>query len=100
MLAPALRQVALARVALREGKASLPGAQSFADHSATVVRIGEDKQVDRQEEQIAHESNVIMPTYARKTAWQGQFGLKFTNLPPTPRWFGGDYKSFSSIGGF
>ena len=42
-----------------------------------------DKQVDRQEQQIAHESNVITPAKPRKTARQGPFGLEFMNSPPT-----------------
>ncbi len=33
------------------------------------------EQVDRQEEQIAHASNIITPVIARKTARQGLFGL-------------------------
>jgi hypothetical protein len=41
--------------------------------------------VDRQEEQIAHESNVITPANLCKTAPQGPFGLEFRNSPPTSR---------------
>jgi hypothetical protein len=46
------------------------------------VREGEE-QVDRQEEQIAHESNVITPANLRKATRQGPFGLEFKNSPPT-----------------
>jgi hypothetical protein len=44
-----------------------------------------DEQVERQEEQIAHESNVITRANLRKTAPQGSFGLEFRNSPPTGR---------------
>ena len=49
---------------------------------ATEFREG-DGQVNRQEDQIAHKSNVIIPANLRKTARQGPFGLEFTNSPPT-----------------
>jgi hypothetical protein len=40
--------------------------------------------MDRQEEQIAHESNILSPpANLRKTAPQGPFGLEFRNSPPT-----------------
>lgn len=43
------------------------------------------EQMNRQEEQIAHESNVIMPANLRKTAPQGLFGPEITNSPPIRR---------------
>ena len=61
--------------------------QRFRGDGADATRAEEfregDKQVDRQEEQIAHESNVITPANLRKTTPQGPLGLEFRNSPPT-----------------
>jgi len=53
-----------------------------ADATRTEESREGDKQMDRQEEQIAHGSNVTTPANPRKTARQGPFELKFTNSPP------------------
>jgi len=42
----------------------------------------DDDRVDRREEQIAHEPNVITPASLHKTARQGPFGLEFGSSPP------------------
>jgi hypothetical protein len=62
--------------------------QRFRGDGADATRAEEfregDKQMDRQEEQIAHESNILSPpANLRKTAPQGPFGLEFRNSPPT-----------------
>lgn len=63
--------------------------QRFRGDGADATRAEEfregDKQVDRQEEQIAHESNVITAANLRKTKTtpQGPLGLVFRNSPPT-----------------
>jgi hypothetical protein len=41
------------------------------------------EQMDRQEEQIAHELEIIMPANLHKTAAQRRFTPKFANSPPT-----------------
>ena len=63
--------------------------QRLRSDTANAARAEEfregDKQVGRQEEQIAHASNIIKPVIARKTARHGLFGLdlRFTNSPRT-----------------
>jgi hypothetical protein len=42
-----------------------------------------DQQVDRQEKQIAHESNVITSANLRKTVRERLIGLELTNSHPT-----------------
>jgi hypothetical protein len=61
--------------------------QKFRGDGADATRVEAfregDKQVDRQDGQIAHQSNVITPPNLRKTARKAPFGLEFTNSPPT-----------------
>src|SRR6266851_3671737 len=44
------------------------------------------EQMDRQEEQIAHELKIITPANLHKTAPQRRSTPKFTNSPPTGYW--------------
>jgi hypothetical protein len=59
--------------------------QRFRGEGADATRTEDfresDKQVDRQEEQIAHEPNVSTLANPRKTARQGPFELEFSNSP-------------------
>ena len=61
--------------------------KGFRGKGADATRTQEfrqgDKQVERQEEQIAHESNIITAANPCKTARHGPFGLEFTNSHPT-----------------
>ncbi len=61
--------------------------QRFSGDGADTTWVKElrqgDKQVDRQEKQMAHESNRITPSNRRKTARKGPFGLNFANSHPT-----------------
>ena len=74
--------------ALRHAHELMLEQQRFRDDGADATRAEEfregDKQMDRQEEQIAHESNILSPpANLRKTAPQGPFELEFRNSPPT-----------------
>src|ERR1700687_1573878 len=58
--------------------------RSDTAHAARAEEFGEgDEQVDRQEEQIAHESHVITFANLRKTARSRRRALEFTNSPGT-----------------
>ena len=61
--------------------------QKFRGDGACATRAEkfreDDKQVAREEEQIAHKSNGITPANLRKTTGESLFGLKFANSHPT-----------------
>ena len=61
--------------------------QRLGGHSTGAARAEEfresDKQVDHQEKQVAHESDVITSANLRKTVRQRLSGPEFTNSHPT-----------------
>jgi hypothetical protein len=71
-----------------EGKRALPftgRAEACRLRSDAAERLGggAGNHVDRQEEQLAHDSNVFTPANLCKTTRRETFGLKFSNSPPT-----------------
>ncbi len=63
--------------------------QRFRGNGTGAARAEEfrkgDEQMNRQEEHISHESNVIRPGNFRKTARRGRLALELTNSPETGR---------------